>query len=167
MEHSYASIWDIPATDINGTQYAKLGDKFGDVKPKLSLVVNVASRCGLTDSHYSQLTQIHQKYKPQGFEVMAFPCNQFGSQEPGTNKQILDFVCNKYGSTFHMFDKVDVNGDNAHDLYKYLKKQTRLARITWNFGKFLVNQEGKVLDYADPQVQPNELIPKIEKYLAI
>ena len=73
MESS--SVWDIPATDIEGNTYAKLGDKFGDVKPKLSIFVNVASRCGLTDSHYTQLTQIHSKYKDQGLEVLAFPCN--------------------------------------------------------------------------------------------
>eukprot|EP00347_Sterkiella_histriomuscorum_P002258 403368856 len=168
MEHSgnYSSVWDIPVTDINGTHYARLGDKFGENKPKLSLFVNVASKCGLTDSHYSQLTTLSGKYREQGFEVLAFPCNQFGSQEPDSNASILDFVCSRYSSSaFHLFDKIDVNGDNGHELYKYLKNQSRIAKITWNFGKFLVNKEGQVLEYADPQTTPNDLIPKIEQYL--
>ena len=79
MEHSFTSLWDIPATDLTGTSYARLGDKFGESLPALTLIVNVASKCGLTDNHYAQLTEIYNKYKSQGFEVLAFPCNQFGA----------------------------------------------------------------------------------------
>ena len=82
---SFSSVWDVPVTDINGTSYAKLGDKFTEGKPKVSIFVNVASRCGLTDNHYSQLTELSNKYKSSGLEILAFPCNQFGGQEPGTN----------------------------------------------------------------------------------
>ncbi|CDW86682.1 glutathione peroxidase [Stylonychia lemnae] len=163
---SYTSIWDISVTDINGTAYPKLGEKFGTDKPKLSIVVNVASECGLTESNYSQLTEIQKKYKDQGFEVLAFPCNQFGAQEPGSNSQIFEFVCTKYSANFHLFDKIDVNGENTHELYQYLKSKGGLDQVTWNFGKFLIDQQGNFLEYADPEVEPNELIPKIEKYLS-
>ncbi|KAJ7010670.1 glutathione peroxidase 6 [Populus alba x Populus x berolinensis] len=129
-------------------------------KGKVLLIVNIASKCGLTNSNYAELNQLYEKYKDQGLEILAFPCNQFGEQEPGTNDQITDFVCTRFKSEFPIFDKIDVNGENASPLYKFLK----LGKwgifgddIQWNFAKFLVSKDGQVVGRYYPTTSPLSL----------
>ena len=138
---------------------------------KVVLVVNVASKCGLTPQ-YEQLQALHEKYGEQGLAVLGFPCNQFGKQEPGTADEIREFCRANYGVTFDMFAKIDVNGDSACDLYKYLKSlKTEPAgpgEISWNFEKFLVDRNGKVIARFSPRTKPDsdEVVQAIEKALA-
>uniref|UniRef100_A0A6N2KVK9 Glutathione peroxidase n=1 Tax=Salix viminalis TaxID=40686 RepID=A0A6N2KVK9_SALVM len=129
-------------------------------KGKVLLIVNVASKCGMTNSNYTEFNQLYERYKDQGLEILAFPCNQFGEEEPGTNDQITDFVCTRFKSEFPIFDKIDVNGENASPLYKFLK----LGKwgifgddIQWNFAKFLVNKDGQVVDRYYPTTSPLSL----------
>ncbi|EPS69115.1 glutathione peroxidase, partial [Genlisea aurea] len=124
---------------------------------KVLLIVNVASQCGLTNSNYTELTQLYQKYKEQGLEILAFPCNQFGSQEPGTNEQIQQFACTRFKAEYPIFDKIDVNGSNVAPIYKYLKSAKGGLfgdSIKWNFSKFLVDQHGTVVDRYAPTTSP-------------
>ncbi len=138
---------------------------------KVVLVVNVASQCGLTPQ-YTDLQDLYSKYKDQGLVVLGFPCNQFGGQEPGTSKEISEFCTTKYGVTFDMFNKVDVNGDKACDLYKYLTSQDTkpqgAGKISWNFEKFLIGRDGKVIARFNPRTAPEskEVVEAIEKALA-
>lgn len=138
---------------------------------KVVLVVNVASECGLTPQ-YTELQAIYNKYKDKGLVVLGFPCNQFGGQEPGTNKEISEYCTKNYGVTFDMFSKVDVNGDKACDLYKYLTSQETkpkgAGKVSWNFEKFLIGRDGKVLARFDPRTKPDaaEVIEAIDKALA-
>ncbi|KAL9252001.1 putative phospholipid hydroperoxide glutathione peroxidase [Drosera capensis] len=137
-------------------------------KGKVLLIVNVASQCGLTNSNYTELTQLYSKYKDQGFEILAFPCNQFGAQEPGTNDQILEFACTRFKAEYPIFDKVDVNGNSAAPLYKYLKSGKGGLfgdGIKWNFTKFLVDKEGKVVDRYAPTTSPSSIEKDIKKLL--
>ncbi|EPY39830.1 glutathione peroxidase-type tryparedoxin peroxidase [Angomonas deanei] len=111
------------------------------------LIYNVASRCGYTKSGYETATALYNKYKDQGFTVLAFPCNQFGAQEPGTEEEVKEFVCTRFSAEFPILEKVEVNGDNAVPLYKYLKAaqkdpQSGEEAIKWNFNSFLINKEG-------------------------
>lgn len=138
---------------------------------KVLLIVNVASKCGLTDSNYKALQDVYSKYKDKGLEVLAFPCNQFGKQEPGSAKEISEFCSNKYNVTFDLFEKVNVNGDEAADLYKYLTKLDLKPKgsgsVTWNFEKFLVDRSGKVVARFQPRTAPDdeEIVGAIEKLL--
>ncbi len=155
------SLYDIPLKDIDG--------KEASLKPfqgKVVLVVNVASKCGLTPQ-YKQLEEVYQKYKGQGLVIAGFPCNQFGKQEPGTNAEIKEFCSAKYQATFPMFDKIDVNGANRHALYKSLIGEGG-KDIAWNFGKFIVGRDGKVLSRIEPRTKPDapEVIKAIEAALA-
>jgi len=124
------------------------------------LIVNVASRCGFTPQ-YAGLEALYQKYKDTGFAVLGFPCNQFGSQEPGTETEIRGFCDLQYGVTFPMFAKIDVNGENAHPLYRYLKSEKKglLGReaIAWNFTKFLIGRDGAVLRRYGPRRKPDAI----------
>jgi glutathione peroxidase len=124
------------------------------------LIVNVASRCGFTPQ-YAGLEALYQKYKDTGFAVLGFPCNQFGSQEPGTEEEIRAFCDLQYGVTFPMFTKIDVNGENTHPLYRYLKsaKKGLLGReaIAWNFTKFLIGRDGAVLQRYGPGRKPDAI----------
>jgi glutathione peroxidase len=135
---------------------------------KVLLVVNVASKCGFTPQ-YTGLEAMYEKYKAQGFEVLAFPCNQFGAQEPGTDAEIGTFCTLNYGVKFPIFQKIDVNGADAHPLYAFLKKEepgvlgTEL--IKWNFTKFLVNKSGEVVERFAPTTTPESLAPQIEELL--
>ena len=128
------------------------------------LVVNVASQCGLTPQ-YGPLEEIYESFKDRGFAVLGFPCNQFGAQEPGTEDQIKQFCESKYGVTFPMFEKVNVNGAGAHPLYQWLTaEQTEPegpGNITWNFGKFLIGRDGKVIGRYSPKVSPTD--PKLNE----
>ncbi|XP_057464071.1 probable phospholipid hydroperoxide glutathione peroxidase [Actinidia eriantha] len=139
-------------------------------KGKALLIVNVASQCGLTDSNYTELSKIYEKYKDQGLEILAFPCNQFGGQEPGNNEQIMEFACTRFKAEYPIFDKVDVNGKNAAPLYKFLKSskgELLGANIKWNFAKFLVDKEGNVVDRFAPTTSPLSIEKNIKKLLGI
>ena len=158
------SIYDIPLKDIDG--------KATSLKPyqgKALLIVNVASRCGFTPQ-YTALEALYQKYKDRGLVVLGFPCNQFGGQEPGTDPEIKQFCTSKYNVTFPMFDKIEVNGPNRHPLYVQLagKDSPFPGNIGWNFTKFLVGPDGKILKRFNSPVKPDspEVIQAIESALA-
>ncbi|KAL6214736.1 hypothetical protein ACLB2K_014168 [Fragaria x ananassa] len=126
-------------------------------KGKVLLVVNVASKCGFTDTNYTQLTELYGKYKDKGFEVLAFPCNQFLKQEPGTSTDAIEFACTRYKAEYPIFKKIRVNGPNTEPVYKFLKasKPGFLgSRIKWNFTKFLVNKDGIVIGRYSPITSP-------------
>lgn len=139
-------------------------------KGKVLLVVNTASECGLTPQ-YTQLQAIHEKYKDRGLVVLGFPCNQFRAQEPGSAKEISEFCTKNYGVTFDMFDKVEVNGDGACDLYKALTsldlKPQGSGQVKWNFEKFLIDRSGKAVARFEPKTAPDDkvIVSEIEKLL--
>ena len=110
---------------------------------------------------------MYKKYKKDGLEIVGFPCNQFFSQEKGTNDEIFSFVCEKYDATFPLMDKVKVNGNDAHPVFRYLKGQAKFNKIGWNFGKFLVDQNGQYIEYNGPMTKPNSMIPAIERALGL
>ena len=155
------TLYNIPLKNINN-KAASLKTHKG----KVMLVVNVASQCGLT-SQYKQLQAVYKKYSDKGFTVCGFPCNQFGRQEPGTLEEIKNFCNSKYDVSFPLYAKIDVNGDGAHPLYKSLKKQIGPAKISWNFEKFLIGKDGKVLKRFSPGTKPDapEVIKAIETAL--
>src|ERR1700758_1901874 len=128
---------------------------------KVLLIVNTASKCGFTPQ-YEGLEQVYQQFKDKGVEVLGFPCNQFGSQEPGGSDEIGAFCQKNYGVTFPMFSKIDVNGEQAHPLYKYLKSEKSgilgLEAIKWNFTKFLIGKDGSVYKRYAPQTPPKDLM---------
>ena len=146
------------------------GDKAGleKYKNQVMLIVNTASKCGFTPQ-YEGLEALYAKYKDQGLVVLGFPCNQFGRQEPGSESDIAEFCQLNYGVSFPMFAKVDVNGDDADPLFKYLKKSQKgllgSEKIKWNFTKFLVNRDGKVIARFAPTVKPKDLEKDIESLL--
>lgn len=137
-------------------------------KGNVLLVVNTASECGLTPQ-YAELQQIYNQYKDNGFSVLGFPCNQFGSQEPGSEDKISEFCSINYGVNFPMFAKVEVNGENAHPLFQYLKEEApgelESKAIEWNFTKFLVDRNGQVIGRYAPNVSPTDISSDIEKFL--
>jgi len=137
-------------------------------KGKVLLIVNVASECGFT-GQYEGLQKLYEDYSEKGLVVLGFPCNQFGNQEPGTNKEIKSFCSTKYGVSFPMFDKIDVNGENAHPLYVYMKKvaagDDEPKDIKWNFTKFLIDKEGKVINRYSTTVKPKNIAKDIEDLL--
>ena len=165
MTATPASIYDFTATSLGG----KSAD-LAACKGKVLLVVNVASQCGFTPQ-YEGLETIYETYRARGFEVLAFPCNQFGSQEPGDSGQIAAFCESKFGVTFPMFEKVAVNGDGAHPLFKWLKGEAPgifgTKDIKWNFTKFLVDRSGKVVARFAPTTKPDSITGDIEKLLAV
>lgn len=136
---------------------------------KTLLIVNVASECGLT-FHYEGLQELYNEYNSQGLEILAFPCNQFGAQEPGTNDEIKSFCSEKYNVTFPIFNKIDVNGPNEDPLFTFLKSSKRgflgYKPIEWNFAKFLINGDGDVIKRYLPSTKPNKIEKKIAKLLA-
>ncbi len=157
------NISRITVKDINGKEV-----KLSDYKGKVLLIVNVASYCGFT-KQYSGLEEIYKKYKEKGFEILAFPCNQFGEQEPGTNEEIKNFCSSKFDVTFKLFDKIDVNGKGKSPLYSVLtdNEVTGKADIKWNFEKFLIDKNGNIVSRYSSKVEPksNELISAIESEL--
>jgi glutathione peroxidase len=156
------TLGDFHATTIDGEDRA-LGDYVGEVV----LVVNTASKCGLTPQ-YEGLQRLYDSYADRGFTVLGFPCDQFGHQEPGSEDEIAGFCEKNYGVSFPMFAKIDVNGKDTHPLYQWLKdEQSGLlgGRIKWNFTKFLVGRDGTVLDRYAPQTEPAELGDDIEAVL--
>tara|TARA_B100000965_G_scaffold387779_1_gene391539 strand:+ start:346 stop:825 length:480 start_codon:yes stop_codon:yes gene_type:complete len=158
-----SQLYDIPLQTLSG-QDTTLGEHRG----KVLLIVNTASACGLTPQ-YEGLQKLHEDYAERGLVVLGFPCNQFGEQEPGSHEEIATFCQKNYGVSFPMFAKIDVNGDDAHPLYKALKeaKPGLLGSegIKWNFTKFLVNREGEVVDRFAPTTAPDKLVKAIEKLL--
>jgi glutathione peroxidase len=158
------SIYDIPLKDIDGKD-ASLKPYKGDV----ILVVNVASKCGFTPQ-YTALETVYKKYALQGLVVCGFPCNQFGKQEPGTDAEIKEFCTGTYNVTFPMFDKLEVNGGNRHPLYTLLagKDSPFPGDIHWNFTKFLIGRDGKILARFDSKVKPDseEVTKAIDAALA-
>ena len=139
-----------------------------DYKGKVLLIVNTASKCGFTPQ-YEGLEALYQKLHQRGLEILGFPCNQFGSQEPGSDGDIAEFCQLNYGVSFPMFSKIDVNGDDAHPLFVHLKEKAPgllgSKKIKWNFTKFLVNRDGEVVERFPPQTKPESLEQDIEALL--
>ena len=159
MKHFY----DFNAKTITGEEIS-----MSAYKGKVVLVVNVASKCGFTPQ-YEGLEKLYQDYRSQGLEILGFPCNQFGKQEPGTPKEIQNFCKVNFGVTFPLFEKIDVNGEHTHPLYVYLKAQAPgflgTEGIKWNFTKFLIDREGKVITRYGSSTKPKEIAKDIEKLL--
>ncbi len=157
------AITEIPVKAASGEE-TDLSTYAGDVL----LVVNVASKCGFTPQ-YTGLEELHRRYGNRGFEVLGFPCNQFGAQEPGDAAEIANFCSLTYDVTFPVFGKVDVNGADAAPLYRWLKKEAPglfgTEGIKWNFTKFLIDREGNVVERYAPQTKPEDIAADIEKLL--
>ncbi|MBR5630156.1 MAG: glutathione peroxidase [Bacteroidales bacterium] len=184
-----SGIYDITVKDMDGSDVS-----LASYKGKVLLIVNVASKCGLTPQ-YEGLEALYQKYKDQGLEILAFPCNQFLEQEPGTNEEIQSFCSLNYNVTFPLFDKIDVNGEAESPLYTYLKKEAPFKgypegteefaaklddihqktgtgfdqgdAIRWNFGKFLVSKDGKTILRFEPMVTPDMMEEAIQEFLKV
>jgi len=158
------SLYDIPVKDIDGKAAT-----LAPYKGRVLLVVNVASECGYTPQ-YQGLEAVYKKYSAQGLTVLGFPCNQFGGQEPGTNAEIKQFCSTTFHVTFPLFDKVEVNGANRHPLYAALagKGSPFPGNIKWNFGKFLIGRDGKIVARFDSGDEPDSpaVIKAIEAALA-
>jgi glutathione peroxidase len=159
------SIYDIGAKTIDGEDVS-----LGDFAGKALLVVNVASKCGLTPQ-YAGLQALYDTYKDRGFAVLGFPCNQFMGQEPGTNEEIAEFCTMNYSVSFPLFDKVDVNGEQQHPLFAELTKtpdhKGEAGDVAWNFEKFLISPAGEIVGRYRPQVTPDKdyLVAAIEEPL--
>ena len=156
------TLGDFKATAIDGTE-----TDLSAYEGKVVLIVNTASQCGLT-GQYAGLQELHDTYADRGFTVLGFPCNQFGEQEPGDDAEIASFCDRNYGVTFPMFAKVDVNGDDTHPLFAWLKKEKGGllgGAIKWNFTKFLVGRDGQVIDRFAPTTEPAKLAGPIEDAL--
>jgi glutathione peroxidase len=157
------AITDIPVRTPEGTEIT-LAEHAG----KVLLIVNVASKCGFTPQ-YEGLEALHRRYAGRGFEVLGFPCNQFGAQEPGDAAEIANFCSLTYDVTFPVFGKIDVNGPDAAPLYRFLKSAAPglfgTEGIKWNFTKFLIDRDGKVVDRYAPQTKPEDIAGDIEKQL--
>lgn len=153
---------DFSLTTIDGNKRA-----LADYRGKVLLVVNVASECGYT-KQYRGLQELHQQLGGKGLAVLGVPCNQFGAQEPGTEKDIATFCEKNYGVTFDLFSKIDVNGDGAHPLYQWLNAQgDKPGPIPWNFGKFVIGKDGAFVSRFSHKVEPSngELVASIEAAL--
>jgi glutathione peroxidase len=136
-----------------------------EYKDKVILIVNTASKCGFTPQ-YKGLQELYDTYSEKGLVILAFPCNQFGKQEPGSNEEIQEFCQINYGLTFPVMDKIDVNGEDADLLYGYLKEATMSGDIEWNFTKFLVDRTGLLIERFAPGDKPEDLVDKIEALLS-
>ncbi|WP_104411655.1 glutathione peroxidase [Malaciobacter marinus] len=157
------TIYDIEVETIDGKKIS-----LNEYKNKVLLIVNVASKCGFT-SQYEGLEKLYNKYKNKDFVVLGFPCNQFMNQEPATNEEIKEFCSLTYDVSFPMFSKIDVNGDEAHPLYKFLKSKASgflgTEAIKWNFTKFLIDKNGNIINRYSPSTTPKSLEDDIEKLL--
>lgn len=158
------TIYDFQAEMLEGEQ-----KKFSEYQGKVLLIVNTASQCGLTPQ-FEGLEQLYQDYQSKGLIILGFPCNQFAHQDPLTNEEIGGFCQRNYGVSFPMFAKVDVNGSTAHPLYQYLTAEAKgilgSQKIKWNFTKFLINQEGKVIKRYAPLIKPEKIAKDIQKILS-
>lgn len=155
-------IYQFSARSIDGESI-----DFERYRGKVLLIVNTASKCGFTPQ-FIELQDIYEKYRGQDFEILGFPCNQFLNQEPGANSEIKNFCALNYGVSFQMFEKIDVNGENAHPLFKYLQESKSGllgGAIKWNFTKFLIDREGNVVERYAPTTSPSKIVPDIELLL--
>lgn len=159
-----STVYEFSATTIDGKPRS-----LSDYRGKVLLVVNTASKCGFTPQ-YKGLEAIYRQFKDRGFAVLGFPCNQFGAQEPGEDASIAEFCERNFGVSFPLFAKVDVNGDDAHPLFKHLTSEKKgllgSSAIKWNFTKFLIGKDGSVIERYAPTTAPEDLIKDIEKALA-
>jgi glutathione peroxidase len=159
-----STVFDFSATDIKGKEH-----NLGEYRGNVLLIVNTASKCGFTPQ-YKGLEALYAKYRDKGLVILGFPCNQFGKQEPGSDGEISSFCELNYGVSFPMFGKVDVNGDNAHPLFRHLKKSAPgilgTEGIKWNFTKFLVDKDGKVVDRFAPTDTPESIEASVARLLA-
>ena len=156
-------FYDFKARKMNGQEVSMEA-----YKGKILVVVNTASKCGLTPQ-FKELEELYQEYKTKGVEILGFPCNQFAKQDSGSNEEIHEFCQLNYGVSFNMFEKIDVNGKNAHPLYKYLKNEAKGVfgkGIKWNFTKFLIDANGNVIKRYAPTVSPSKIKYDIEKLLS-
>jgi glutathione peroxidase len=158
-----ADIYQFKAKSLDGKDI-----DFSQYKGEVLLIVNTASKCGFTPQ-YAGLEELNKKYAARGLKILGFPCNQFGGQEPGDNNNIASFCEKNYGVDFQMFDKINVNGKDAHPLYKYLEDAAPgmlgTKDIKWNFTKFLVDRNGKVVERYASSVKPEDIASAIEKQL--
>lgn len=161
--HPARTAFDFSATDINGVE-----QPLAQWRGKVLLIVNTASECGYTPQ-YAGLQALYHAYRGRGFEVLAFPCNQFGAQEPGSAEQIAQFCSANYGVEFPLFARIDVNGAHTHPLWRWLKDEASgvlgTEVIKWNFTKFLIGRDGQVIRRYAPQTQPDALRGDIEMAL--
>lgn len=157
-------LYDLSVLDARGTSHP-----LSQYRDWVMLIVNVASRCGFTPQ-YKGLEELYLRLRDQKFIVLGFPCNQFGTQEPGSNEEIQQFCQLNYGVSFPVLQKIEVNGPNTHELFKLLKDQAPgllgSKAIKWNFTKFLVDRSGKVLKRYAPQTDPLSILPDLEKAIA-
>ncbi len=158
-----SDVYDFEVERLNGDPL-----KLSEYRGKVLLIVNTASRCGFTPQ-YAGLEKLYAKYKRRGLEVLGFPCNQFGNQEPGGADEIAEFCSVNYGVTFPMFEKIDVNGRNAHPLFRHLKREAPgvlgSEPIKWNFTKFLVDRDGRVVERYSSTTKPERLEADVEAAL--
>lgn len=158
-----STVYEYTAKALDGSEI-----KLEQYKGNVILIVNTASKCGFT-SQFAGLEKLHEEYSKRGLSLLGFPCNQFGAQEPGDSAEIGAFCQKNYGVDFQMFDKIEVNGEHAHPLYKYLTDKVPgllgLKDIKWNFTKFLVDREGNVVKRYAPNVEPSDISADIEKLL--
>lgn len=156
------SIYDYKVKDAKGEMV-----DMADYKGKVLLIVNTATGCGFTPQ-YDGLEKLYADYKEKGFEILDFPCNQFGHQAPGTEEEIVSFCKMKFGTTFKQFAKIEVNGENEEPLYTYLKSQKKGvggSKIKWNFTKFLVDRDGNVVDRFGSATTPEKIEKKIKEII--
>ena len=157
------SIYEFSAKDTHGNERS-----LSEYKDKVVLIVNTASKCGFTPQ-YKGLQELYTEWHDRGLEILGFPCDQFGHQEPGSEVEIQQFCQLNYGVTFPVFSKIEVNGRNAHPLYKYLrvqKKSSLGSKIEWNFAKFLIGRDGNLVNRYAPNVAPEKLAPIIASLLS-
>ncbi|KAL0481764.1 glutathione peroxidase [Acrasis kona] len=157
------SVYDFSANNASGESVS-----LSEYKGKVLLIVNVASKCGLTPQ-YKELSELREKYHDKGFEVLAFPCNQFAGQEPGTEEEICTFAKKNYSVNFPIFSKIEVNGSNVFPLFKYLKEEQKgilgTTSVKWNFTKFLVNKDGIPVKRYSPNDSPSNAEEDIKNLL--
>jgi glutathione peroxidase len=150
------SVYDYSFTDNKGNIV-----EMSQFKDKILLLVNVASQCGFT-KQYEGLQALHKKYADRGLVIIGFPCNQFGNQEPGTDAEIKEFCQTNYGVDFLMSTKIDVNGENAHPIYKYLLSEAKVEKVDWNFTKFIIDNQ---IRYLGPNNTPEMMDPHLDQLL--
>jgi glutathione peroxidase len=158
-----STIYDFSAENSQGENVS-----LNDFRGRVLLIVNTASKCGFTPQ-YEGLEKLQEDFHTKGFDVLAFPCNQFGGQEPGSNEEIVEFCTTRFSATFPIFAKIDVNGADTHPLYSWLKNQAKglmgTERIKWNFTKFLINRDGAVVKRYGSQAKPAAIAKDIAELL--
>lgn len=165
IEHKVKGEIDMGFYELSAKKISGAEVSMEEYKGKVVLIVNTASKCGLTPQ-FEELEMLNKEYKDKGLEILGFPCNQFANQETGSKEEIQEFCQLNYGVTFTMFDKIEVNGENAHPIFKYLKKQKKSllgGDIKWNFTKFLIDDRGNVVKRYAPITKPLKMKKDLEK----